>query len=97
MHSRGAECAVACLQGHSNWVLCVAWSPDAAILATGGMDNSLWLWNPRTGQALGTCKGAHGRTEHCKSPPHPAWLRRMQGEGSVHMMGCAHLQLNSRC
>ena len=44
-------------QGHSGWVLCVAWSPDAAILATGGMDASLWLWDPKTGQALGSCKG----------------------------------------
>ena len=41
-------------------MLCVAWSPDAAILATGGMDSSLWLWDPRTGRALGTCKGEHG-------------------------------------
>ena len=47
-------------QGHSGWVLCVAWSPDAAILATGGMDSSLWLWDPRTGRALGTCKGERG-------------------------------------
>ena len=59
-------------QGHSNWVLCVAWSPDAAILATGGMDSSLWLWDPRTGRALGTCKGAHGskRSVHfCADAP----------------------------
>jgi len=45
-------------QGHSGWVLCVAWSPDAAVLATGGMDSSLWLWDPRTGRPLGTCRGA---------------------------------------
>jgi len=52
-------------QGHSGWVLCVAWSPDAAVLATGGMDASLWLWDPRTGQALGSCKGAHPAPSPC--------------------------------
>lgn len=48
-------CAVA--QGHKNWVLCVAWSPDAQMLATGGMDGVLWLWEPSTGNAIGCCKG----------------------------------------
>ena len=29
------------LEGHKNWVLCVAWSPDANIIATGSMDNTV--------------------------------------------------------
>jgi len=27
--------------GHKNWVLCVAWSPDANVIATGSMDNTV--------------------------------------------------------
>ncbi len=27
--------------GHKNWVLCVAWSPDAALVASGGMDGEV--------------------------------------------------------
>jgi len=27
--------------GHKNWVLCVAWSPDAKVIATGSMDNTV--------------------------------------------------------
>lgn len=43
-------------QGHKNWVLCLAWSPDAKLLVSGGMDGMLWLWNPETGEPLGCCK-----------------------------------------
>ena len=43
-------------QGHKNWVLCLAWSPDAKLLVSGGMDGLLWLWNPETGEPLGCCK-----------------------------------------
>ena len=39
-------------------MLCVSWSPDAQMLATGGMDGALWLWEPSTGNAIGCCKGA---------------------------------------
>lgn len=44
-------------QGHRNWVLCVAWSPDGAMVASGDMDGHIWLWDPKTGQPLGSCKG----------------------------------------
>ena len=45
------------MQGHKAWVLCVAWSPDAAQIATGDMAGVLWLWNPATGKPHGSCKG----------------------------------------
>ena len=32
--------------GHTHWVLCVAWSPDAKRLASGGADHKVILWNP---------------------------------------------------
>lgn len=49
------------MQGHKNWVLCLAWSPDGVILASGGMDGSVWLWNPASGQPLGSCRGEASR------------------------------------
>lgn len=47
-----AEC-----RGHKNWVLCLAWSPDAKYVASGDMDGDLWLWDPTTGKAFGACRG----------------------------------------
>jgi WD40 repeat protein len=29
--------------GHKNWVLCVAWSPDARVIATGSYDNTVFF------------------------------------------------------
>lgn len=42
------------LSGHTHWVLCVAWSPDAKRLATGSMDTAVRLWDPQTGKATGS-------------------------------------------
>ncbi|ODV61393.1 Rsa4p [Ascoidea rubescens DSM 1968] len=41
------------LSGHSNWVLCVAYSPDGSMIATGSMDNTIRLWDSLKGTPLG--------------------------------------------
>ena len=38
-------------------VLSVCFSPDGQILASGGADNTIRLWNPMTGQLLSTLTG----------------------------------------
>ena len=53
------------VQGHKSWVLCLAWSPDGLMVATGGMEGALWLWDPKTGNPVGCCKGA----VHDATPP----------------------------
>lgn len=45
------------LSGHSNWVLCVAWSPQGDVIATGSMDATIKLWDAKTGNELGTLIG----------------------------------------
>lgn len=41
------------LSGHKGWVLCVEWDAREKILATGGHDGQVRLWDPKTGQPLG--------------------------------------------
>jgi len=45
------------LAGHSNYVNCVAYSPDGAMLASGSSDHTVKLWNANTGELLATCAG----------------------------------------
>ncbi|ODQ64283.1 WD40 repeat-like protein [Nadsonia fulvescens var. elongata DSM 6958] len=45
------------LRGHTNWVLCVSWSPDGKMIATGSMDNTIRIWEAKTGKCLGELKG----------------------------------------
>lgn len=47
------------LQGHSNWVCSVAFSYDGQLLASGGADRTLIVWQVSTGQRLQTLEG-HG-------------------------------------
>ena len=57
------------LSGHSNWVLCVAWSPDGERLATGSMDKTVRIWNPVT-----------GKTEGSPFTGHVKWITNMAWE-----------------
>ena len=45
------------LQGHTNWVFSVAWSPDGQTLATASFDHTIKLWDIHTGKCLKTLLG----------------------------------------
>ncbi len=47
--------------GHTNWVLYVSWSPNGKKVASGGMDNGIRVWCPRTGKQLGAPLMGHKR------------------------------------
>ena len=48
---------VALLTGHTDWVSSVAFSPDGNTIASGSLDNTIRLWNARTGKQQQTLKG----------------------------------------
>jgi len=47
------------LKGHDKGVGAVAWSPDGTTIASGGMDKTIRLWDPKTGEAMAVLRG-HG-------------------------------------
>ena len=45
------------LEGHSNWVNSVTFSPDSKLVMSGSDDRTLRLWDAATGAPLQTLKG----------------------------------------
>src|SRR3954471_14724808 len=48
---------VGTLDGHTDPVYAVAWSPDGKTLVTGGFDNTVRLWDADTRKEIKTFKG----------------------------------------
>ena len=62
---------LATLQGHTDEVYSVAWSPDGKTLASGSLDKTVKLWEAATGKLLGTLQG-HA-DEVCKRSVESGW------------------------
>jgi len=41
------------MEGHSDHILAIAWSPDAKKLASGCKRGQIRLWSPKTGKQIG--------------------------------------------
>ena len=48
------------LEGHSDWVRAVVFSPDGQLLASGSLDRTVRLWDTATGASRGTLEGHSG-------------------------------------
>jgi ribosome assembly protein 4 len=46
---------------HSNWVLCLSFSPCSSMLASGSMDGKFIIWNPSSGQPITRDIKAHSK------------------------------------
>jgi ribosome assembly protein 4 len=47
------------LKAHTKWVLVVSYSPDGSLLASGGYDNCVCIWDPNTGKQIGGILKGH--------------------------------------
>jgi len=57
------------LRSHAGWVSALAWSPDGKLLASGGDDGAVRLWDSATGKELRVLRGpAHAVTALAFSP-----------------------------
>lgn len=45
--------------GHTNWVLCISWSPDGLKLASACKQGRIMIWDPATGQQVGKTMMGH--------------------------------------
>jgi WD40 repeat protein len=48
------------MEGHTEGVICVAYSPNERWIATGGFDSALRLWSAESGECLGVIKDFFG-------------------------------------
>ncbi|XP_074598398.1 notchless protein homolog 1 [Brevipalpus obovatus] len=46
-------------KGHRNWVLCISWAPDGSKLASACKSGEIIIWNPHTGQQVGSTLKGH--------------------------------------
>lgn len=44
--------------GHTDGILCLAWSPDGASIASGGRDKTIRIWDAATGETKVVCQAA---------------------------------------
>jgi WD40 repeat protein len=70
-------------EGHSNWVMGVAFSPDGARMASAGADQTLRIWDAARGRAVLTLRGPRDRVHGVGFSPDGSRLAAASADGVV--------------
>ncbi|KAK4250244.1 NACHT nucleoside triphosphatase [Corynascus novoguineensis] len=71
------------LESHSDWVSSVAWSHDAARLASASYDRKVKIWDPATGQCISTLEGHSSSVRSVAWSHDAAWLASASNDRTV--------------
>jgi WD40 repeat protein len=75
------------LEGHTGLVLSVAFSPDGQLLASGSWDDTVILWDVRTGERVRTLEGHTDDVNSVAFSPDGRLLASGSGDGTVILWG----------
>src|SRR5579884_2790893 len=77
------------LPGHTEFVVCIACSPDRRYLASGGGDRSIRIWNADSGQLLRTLTGHAGPVRGVAFNPESRQLASASSDATVRLWDVA--------
>lgn len=77
------------LSGHASEILTLAFASDGSVLATGGTDQTIRLWNPETGQDLKLLRGHMGAVHALAFSPNGKFLASGSADTSVRLWDVA--------
>lgn len=65
----------------------MAFSPNGELLASGSLDDTVWLWQVKDGKLLSTLKGHTGTVFSVTFSPDGSTLPSGSGDGTVRLWG----------